>query len=264
MGDAQDKLQERRFWNSQYSQRVHVDHRIDVDDFREVVPEYEGGTHRGQMRKMAFELLGPVSGLSVLDYACGDGRYGVYLALQGACVTGFDISDEGIRIARLKAQANNVNVRHAVMDSAALGFRDNSFDLVVGVAALHHVHKYQGTRDELRRIMRPGGRAVFVENLDSPLSKPIRELVTMRSVADDAGETVLTYDDLEVFGRPFASARFRELSLLFMIKRFLKRYYQVRVIQHLLRWAWITDESLLRSFPRLRPYAGEIIVELTK
>src|SRR5437879_1215852 len=51
----------------------------------------------------AFERLGPVAGLRVLDYGCGHAMAAVVLARRGAEVTAFDLSQGYLAEARLRA-----------------------------------------------------------------------------------------------------------------------------------------------------------------
>jgi ubiquinone/menaquinone biosynthesis C-methylase UbiE len=48
------------------------------------------------------ELLEPLEGKRILDFGCGAGKFGYYLAKLGAIVTGVDISSELINLARSK------------------------------------------------------------------------------------------------------------------------------------------------------------------
>ena len=58
----------------------------------------------------AFDRLGPVAGLPVLDYGCGHGMAAVVLARRGALVTAFDLSHGYLAEARRRARANGVGI----------------------------------------------------------------------------------------------------------------------------------------------------------
>ena len=63
-------------------------------------------------------------------------------------------------------------------------FSDNTFDLVVGQSILHHL-EWEVAIHELERILKPGGKAVFIEPLgDNPMAKLIR-LVTPKARTRD-------------------------------------------------------------------------------
>jgi SAM-dependent methyltransferase len=76
-----------------------------------------------------------------------------------------DVSLNGLRQAGRLAQRAGVGGRtHLVQaDAHRLPFRDRSFDHVIGGAILHHLDLSQASH-EIRRVVRPGGHAVFCEN----------------------------------------------------------------------------------------------------
>jgi SAM-dependent methyltransferase len=108
---------------------------------------------------------GPVTGLSVLDYGCGEGGLSLLLAQAGAArVTGVDISPATLAFAARRAQAftPGADIDFVVADAGATGLAAESFDLVVGKFILHHLDVVPALR-EVRRLLKPGGRAVFIE-----------------------------------------------------------------------------------------------------
>jgi SAM-dependent methyltransferase len=114
---------------------------------------------RGQQDE-ALRRIAPARGERVLDLGCGTGR-----ALQlvpGA--VGADMSLEMLRAAPAG--------RAACARAEALPFRTATFDAVLCTNSFHHYPEPVGTLREIRRILRPGGRAVMVDpNLDHPLSR---------------------------------------------------------------------------------------------
>ena len=80
-----------------------------------------------------------IKGRRILDYCCGRGELGVYLAMKGATVYGFDFSEKAIELANFKAKVNDVRVGFEVMDAEQLLYPDGYFDFVIGFDALHHV-----------------------------------------------------------------------------------------------------------------------------
>src|SRR5262245_38046980 len=110
----------------------------------------------------AFAALGDVRGLPVLDYGSGHGMAAVVLARRGARVTAFDLSVGYLDESRRRAVANGFSIQFVQADGHRLPFADASFARIWGNAVLHHLDIAQAGA-ELRRVLQPGGRAVFCE-----------------------------------------------------------------------------------------------------
>jgi 2-polyprenyl-3-methyl-5-hydroxy-6-metoxy-1,4-benzoquinol methylase len=110
----------------------------------------------------AMAALGDIRGKSVLDYACGHGMAAVVLARMGAHVSAFDLSPEYVREAAFRAEANDVRIDFDCADGHELPYDDASFDAIWGNAVLHHLDIPRAGA-ELRRVLKPGGVAVFCE-----------------------------------------------------------------------------------------------------
>ncbi|MDO9316071.1 MAG: class I SAM-dependent methyltransferase [Burkholderiaceae bacterium] len=111
----------------------------------------------------AMLLLNGMQGKQLLDCGCGKGHTSVMLAKRGALVSAFDISEPDLAIAARLAQSNGVEVRLSTLVFEELNYPDASFDLSFGACVLHHVDIPRAMQ-ELQRVLKPGGRAVFVEN----------------------------------------------------------------------------------------------------
>jgi len=76
-------------------------------------------------------------------------------------VTGIDISPDMIELADRRAEAWKLSdrVRFQMADVSALPFPDNQFDLVVSTLSLHHWRDPVSGLAEVRRVLRPGGKA---------------------------------------------------------------------------------------------------------
>src|SRR5437667_12575971 len=76
----------------------------------------------------AFDRLGDVRGLRVLDLGCGHGMAAIVLARRGALVTACDLSLGYLQEARARARANGALIRWAAIDAERLPFADGVFD----------------------------------------------------------------------------------------------------------------------------------------
>jgi ubiquinone/menaquinone biosynthesis C-methylase UbiE len=110
--------------------------------------------------------LGDVAGQRVLDYGCGSGGTTAQLLAQGAQVTGFDISLTRLQNARQRVAGERGGAATGLAQCAAetLPFADGAFDAVLGKQILHHLD-LKIAIPEIARVLRPGGRAVFLEPL---------------------------------------------------------------------------------------------------
>jgi len=92
--------------------------------------------------------LGDLTGLSVLDLACGDGMGTRLLSRWGAArVVGVDISPQMIALAQQREDAEPIGIEYRVADAATLG-RIGEFDRVCAAYLLH----YAENRDQLRQM----------------------------------------------------------------------------------------------------------------
>ena len=111
---------------------------------------------------------------NVLDVACGTGDMVVSLAEQGCIVTGVDISEEMLSIARQKAPT------YLLADAEHLPFEDNTFDAVTCAFGVRNfVHMEQGL-GEMLRVLKPAGAMVILElaTPDSILIRPFYNIYT--------------------------------------------------------------------------------------
>lgn len=116
----------------------------------------------------------------VLDVACGTGDMVLELLKQGADVTGVDLSEEMLAIAKRKVESG----KWKVADAEQLPFGDASFDAVTCAFGVRNfVHLEQGL-NEMLRVLRPGGQLVVLElaTPDTPLVKPFYNLYTRRII----------------------------------------------------------------------------------
>ncbi|MFN2145898.1 MAG: class I SAM-dependent methyltransferase [Anaerolineales bacterium] len=109
-------------------------------------------------------LLGEIRAAQVLDVACGPGGFTNAL-VQGlkefTHLTAVDVDEE--MIARARQNIPDENVDFKLMDAAELQFPAESFDLVGCAFSLHHLPDPERTIAEIRRVLKPGGYALFVE-----------------------------------------------------------------------------------------------------
>ena len=104
--------------------------------------------------------VGDPRGLTALDLGCGTGRHALWLNAAGANVTAVDFSAGMLSEARRKPGAERIRfICHDVHRPSPLG--DGEFDLVVSGLVLEHLRDLDGFFTEIRRVLKPAGRAVI-------------------------------------------------------------------------------------------------------
>lgn len=96
---------------------------------------------------------------NVLDIGCGAGFLTNQLALQGHKVSGIDLSDPSLEIAKKHDSTGKVHYVHA--NAYSLPFPDGSFDAVCAMDILEHVEQPEMLIREASRVLRPGGYFFF-------------------------------------------------------------------------------------------------------
>jgi SAM-dependent methyltransferase len=117
---------------------------------------------------IACDLLGTRPDDRVLDFAAGTCWASECLLRLGLRPVAVDLSIEMLRRGRQRLGADTRLVfrddaRFVVARGQQLPFRDETFDGVLCLNALHHMPSYLDALREIYRILRPGGRAVFSE-----------------------------------------------------------------------------------------------------
>ncbi len=186
-----------------------------------------------------FEGL-ELEGKSVLEGLSGSGHAMDYLLTQKrALVTGLDISEEAI--ASFKERWPNCEAVCASMTNS--GLADESFDCVVVVMGLHHLHPHLGEAiREIHRLLRKGGTLCFAEpHQESALSRLRAVWYRHDSLFTDNEESL----DIAGLKREFANLFEFKLeryigslayllvlnSMIFRVPLWLKRIYSPAVMR---------------------------------
>lgn len=229
---------------------------------RLLTPIHQGGHPRGLLFKRTVQRLmeHDVRGKRILDYCCGRGDLGIYLAMKDALVSGFDFSEKAIEIARRRAAINHVEVDFQLMDAEELSYPADHFDYIIGFEALHHVILHPRVPSELARVVREKGKVFFAENWggNNPFFQLWREKTTLsRNRSADRGEVILCKDQIHArLSSHFSCITVEPLSLFYMSKKYLKS-------RSLLSMLLAMDNTLIKTIPALRNYCGEAIITLT-
>ena len=213
--------------------------------------------------RMLLDLLGPSTGMRVLDCGCGAGELALEIARDATMVVGFDLSLASVRLMDARAQRIGVPSPGGLVSvMEQLPFPDGSFDAVVGKSILHHVD-VAAALAEVRRVLRPGGRGVFIENqVTNPFLRFAREKLTgLFGVA-----RVGTIDEHPLVKADYAAIRrlFPRVHLAYPDFRFFglfsRNVLRYRKALWLARWLGRLDEWIFRRVPALRRWGYHVVV----
>jgi SAM-dependent methyltransferase len=100
-------------------------------------------------------------GRAVLEVGCGAGVDLARFARGGALVTGVDLAESAIALARANFAQQGLSGDFRVADGEQLPFPDGTFDLVYAHGVVQYTAHPRRLVDECRRVLRPGGEAIF-------------------------------------------------------------------------------------------------------
>lgn len=219
----------------------------------------------------AFNWLGELKGLTVLDTGCGHGAFSVYAVSRGAEAFALDVQMARLKFAADQSAGMALPVSFVCGRSEELPFPDGFFDLVLSRSTLQYTD-IPGVNRELLRVLKPGGALVLVENMaHNPfllLFRAFRRLTGNRVrigtyVGNKAG-AIRGYATVTQMGAMLSGLRdggccfchlFRPLSL-----GLCQLTGQARWARFLDRGVERLDSALLRSIPPLKrlAWAGSI------
>ena len=132
-------------WSISYDKRC-VDYARDL--FDATVPEEE-------QRELPYDRA--------LELGCGSGFFLLNLIQAGVARRGSvtDLSPGMVKVATRNGENLGLDIDGRVADAEGIPYDDDTFDLVVGHAVLHHIPDVELSLREVVRVLKPGGRFVF-------------------------------------------------------------------------------------------------------
>jgi ubiquinone/menaquinone biosynthesis C-methylase UbiE len=111
-------------------------------------------------------------GATVLDMGCGAGHASFAAAQHAHVVVAYDIAPQMLATVAAAAKERGLdNIRTQQGAAETLPFDDASFDWVISRMSAHHWHDVPKALAEVRRVLKPGGRVLFIDiaGIDHPL-----------------------------------------------------------------------------------------------
>jgi demethylmenaquinone methyltransferase/2-methoxy-6-polyprenyl-1,4-benzoquinol methylase len=150
-----------------------------LDHFGILAPFYERFIPPGIPERMRGLVNMPADGV-VLDAGGGTGRVAQFFRGQAAQIV---VADQTIKMLREARKKEGIQPLCSYVE--LMPFKNNTFDRIIMVDALHHVVNQVNTANELWRILKPGGWIVIEEpnilSLGVKFIALIEKLALMRS-----------------------------------------------------------------------------------
>lgn len=109
-----------------------------------------------------INLVDNVNGKSILDAGCGDGYLSRLLTNLGGEVTGIDVSEKMISIAKEYSISKNDKIKYLELSIQSLTALNNcSFDIVIANMVIMDSYDMESMFSELKRVLKPGGELIF-------------------------------------------------------------------------------------------------------
>lgn len=114
------------------------------------------------LRSNYIDERSPVAGKKVLDVGCGGGILSEGLAQRGADVTGIDMGEAPLKVARLHSLESGVTVTYRQITAEELAEQEpGQFDIVTCLEMLEHVPDPSSVIRACAKLCKPGGHVYF-------------------------------------------------------------------------------------------------------
>lgn len=106
--------------------------------------------------------VGQLAGRKILDVGCGGGILSESMAQEGAEVTGIDLADKSLKVARLHGLESGVKVDYQLISAEDMAARHpGEYDIVTCMEMLEHVPDPGSIVQACARMVKPGGWVFF-------------------------------------------------------------------------------------------------------
>jgi SAM-dependent methyltransferase len=198
----------REYWNRHIHDLEITTHPVGSPGFFADLDQYHFEKLHHLPRLIDFNAY---AGKKVLDVGCGAGTDLVRFARGGAEVTGVDISLAAVGLARTNFAQQGLTADLREADGEQLPFDANTFDLVYAHGVVQYTPDGQALVDECRRVLKPGGQAIF----------QVYNRISWLHALSKLMKVPLEHEDAPVL-RKYTAAEFRTL---------LRHFREVRIVE---------------------------------
>jgi SAM-dependent methyltransferase len=185
--------------------------------------------------------FGGLAGQSLLEVGCGIGTDLVRFARGGARVTGVDLSQTAIELARQNLTLHGLTpVELRVANAESLPYPDASFDHVYGHGVIQYAADPFRLIHECHRVLKPGGTGVFM----------VYNRVSWLNALSKVMKVALEHEDAPVL-RKYSIAEFRALLSPFPEVRIVPERFPVRSRLHGGWKGWAFNTCFVGTFNAL-------------
>lgn len=107
----------------------------------------------------------PLTGLTILDVGCGGGILAESMARLGAEVTGIDVVERNLQVARAHAAGTGLDIDYRDITAESLAATGATFDVVLNMEVVEHVADLDGFMAACCALVRPDGM-MFVATIN--------------------------------------------------------------------------------------------------
>jgi len=208
----------REYWNHHIHDLEITRHPVGSRGFFDDLDQYHFEKLHHLLRLVDFDAY---AGRKVLEVGCGAAVDLARFAKGGAITTGVDLAPSAIDLAKANfAQQGLVGDFH-VADGEHLPFAESTFDLVYAHGVVQYTANPQKLVDECRRVVKPGGEAIF----------QVYNRVSWLNALSKLMKVGLEHDDAPVLLK-FSIPEFRDLVRGFSRVRIVPERFPVRSRLH--------------------------------
>ena len=208
----------RDYWNRHIHDLEITTHPVGSAGFFSDLDQYHFEKLHHLLRLVDFNAY---RGKRVLEVGCGAGTDLARFAKGGAIVTGVDLSSSAIALARQNFEQQGLQADLREADGEHLPFPEASFDLVYAHGVVQYTSDGQALVDECRRVLAPGGEAVF----------QVYNRISWLNALSKLMKVPLEHEDAPVL-RKYSAGEFRALLRGFRDVRIVEERFPVKSRLH--------------------------------